>query len=64
MRSVRGSGLALHDQQMLSRGWHSGAVFGTLSAAAAAGAAYGLDAAGFEDALGIAATQSGGLMAA
>ena len=63
MRSVRGSGLALHGQQMLSRGWHSGAVFGTLSAGAA-GAAYGLDAAGFEDALGIVAPQSGGLMAA
>lgn len=57
-------GMALHGQQMLSRGWHSGPVFGTLAAAAAAGAAYGLDAAGFEDALGIAATQSGGLMAA
>jgi aconitate decarboxylase len=49
---------------MLSRGWHSGVVFGTLSAAAAAGTIYGLDAAGFEDALGMAATQSCGLMSA
>jgi 2-methylcitrate dehydratase PrpD len=49
---------------MISRGWHSGAVFGPLPAAAAAGTLYGLDAAGFEDALGIAATQSGGLMSA
>lgn len=57
-------GLALHGQDMLSRGWHSGPVFGTHSAASAAGVLYGLDAAGFEDALGIAATQSGGLMAA
>lgn len=57
-------GLALHGPQMLSRGWHSGAVFGPLPAAAAAGTAYGLDPAGFEDALGMAATQSSGLMAA
>jgi aconitate decarboxylase len=49
---------------MLSRGWHSGVVFGTHSAAVAAGALYRLDAAGFEDALGMAATQSCGLMAA
>jgi 2-methylcitrate dehydratase PrpD len=49
---------------MISRGWHSGVVFGTLSAAASAGILYGLDAAGFEDALGMAATQSCGLMSA
>src|SRR5580658_4058001 len=48
----------------LSRGWHSGVVFGTLSAAVSAGTLYGLDAARFEDALGMAATQSWGLMAA
>ena len=41
----------------------TGPVFGTLAAATAADSAYGLDAVGFEDALGIAATQSGGLMA-
>ncbi len=57
-------GLALHGKQMLSRGWHSGAVFGTHAAAAAAGRLRGLDAAAFEDALGLAGTQSGGLMAA
>ncbi|MFE8954468.1 MmgE/PrpD family protein [Streptomyces althioticus] len=57
-------GLALHGGEMLSRGWHSGPVFGTHAAAAAAGTLYRLDAAGFEDALGIAGTQSGGLMAA
>ncbi|MBX7555318.1 MmgE/PrpD family protein [Streptomyces sp. NPDC004232] len=57
-------GLALHGSQMLSRGWHSGSVFGTHAAAAACGALRGLDAAGFEDALGLAATQSAGLMAA
>jgi len=49
---------------MISRGWHSGVVFGTLSAAASAGTLYGLNAAGFEDALGMAATQSCGLMSA
>ena len=49
---------------MISRSWHSGVVFGTLSAAASAGTLYGLDAAGFEDALGMAATQSCGLMSA
>lgn len=57
-------GMALHGAQMLSRGWHSGAVFGTHAAAAAAGVLLGLDAARFEDALGLAGTQSGGLMAA
>lgn len=57
-------GLALHGAQMLSRGWHSGSVFGTHAAAAAAGKLLGLKAAQFEDALGLAATQSAGLMAA
>jgi 2-methylcitrate dehydratase PrpD len=57
-------GLALHGIQMLSRGWHSGAVFGTHAAAAATGALFRLDGGAFEDALGLAGTQSGGLMAA
>ena len=57
-------GLALGGRQMLTRGWHSGAVFGGLAAAAAAGKLGKLSAASFEDALGIAATQAGGLMAA
>src|SRR5262249_43684787 len=47
-------GMALHGSQMLSRGWHSGSVFGTHAAAAAAGVLLGLDAARFEDALGLA----------
>src|ERR1700719_1902094 len=37
-------GQALGGLEMLSRGWHSGVVFGTLSAAASAGCLYGLDA--------------------
>jgi 2-methylcitrate dehydratase PrpD len=49
---------------MLTRGWHSGPVFGGPAAAAAAGTLYGLDADRLEDAFGIAATQAGGLMAA
>ena len=57
-------GQALGGLDMLSRGWHSGVVFGTISSAAAAGTLYGLDAAGFEDAFGMAATQSCGLMSA
>jgi 2-methylcitrate dehydratase PrpD len=57
-------GRALHGTQMLSRGWHSGPVFGTHAAAMAAGKLRGLDAGQLEDALGLAATQSAGLMAA
>jgi aconitate decarboxylase len=57
-------GQALGGLDMLSRGWHSGVVFGPLAAAAAAGTMYGLDAAGFEEAFGMAATQSCGLMSA
>ena len=57
-------GLALHGAQMLTRGWHSGPVFGGPAAAAAAGTLYGLGADGFEDAFGMAATQACGLMAA
>src|ERR1700691_1459569 len=57
-------GLALGGLDMISRGWHSGVVFGPLAAAASAGTLYGLDAGEFEDALGIGATQSGGLMSA
>jgi 2-methylcitrate dehydratase PrpD len=57
-------GMALHGAEMLSRGWHSGSVFGTHASAVAAGVLVGLDAAGFEDAFGLAGTQSAGLMAA
>lgn len=57
-------GYALHGTQMLDRGWHSGPVFGTHTAAMSAGRLRGLSAAQLEDALGLAATQSGGLMAA
>jgi aconitate decarboxylase len=48
---------------MQSRGWNSGPVFGT-HAAAVFGKMLDLTAARFEDALGLAAAQSGCLMAA
>jgi 2-methylcitrate dehydratase PrpD len=57
-------GYTLHGSQMLDRGWHSGPVFGTHSAAMAAGKLRGLSPAQLEDALGLAGTQSAGLMAA
>ncbi|MDT5223989.1 MAG: hypothetical protein QOG19_1396 [Mycobacterium sp.] len=57
-------GYTLHGTQMLDRGWHSGSVFGTHAAAMASGKLRGLDPAQLEDALGLAATQSSGLMAA
>jgi 2-methylcitrate dehydratase PrpD len=57
-------GYTLHGTQMLDRGWHSGPVFGTHSAAMAAGKLRRLAPAQLEDALGLAGTQSAGLMAA
>jgi hypothetical protein len=57
-------GYTLNGVQMLDRGWHSGSVFGTHSAAMASGKLRGLSPARLEDALGLAATQSSGLMAA
>ena len=49
---------------MLTRGWHSGAVFGPSAAAAAVSKLLGLPEAQVEDALGIACTQACGLMSA
>ncbi len=57
-------GYTLHGTQMLDRGWHSGPVFGTHAAAMASGKLRGLAPAQLEDALGLAGTQSAGLMAA
>ena len=57
-------GYTLHGTQMLDRGWHSGPVFGTHSAAMASGKLRGMPPAQLEDALGLAGTQSAGLMAA
>lgn len=57
-------GKCLGSSLILERGWHSGSVIGTPAAAVAAGRVLGLDAAGLENAFGIAATQACGLMSA
>lgn len=57
-------GLCLHGSHMLTRGWHSGVVFGHAAAAAAVSKVLGLPPNAIEDALGIACTQACGLMSA
>jgi aconitate decarboxylase len=57
-------GLGLYGADMLTRGWHSGAVFGPSASAAAVSKLLNLPASAIEDALGIACTQAGGLMSA
>ncbi|RDW92720.1 MmgE/PrpD family protein [Aspergillus mulundensis] len=57
-------GLALYGSHMLSRGWHSGVVFGHAQAAAAVAKLLHLPTDQIEDALGIACTQACGLMSA
>lgn len=57
-------GYALGGTEMLSRGWHSGPIFGGIAAALACGKLRGLGGAELEDAVGFAATQSAGLMSA
>ncbi|KAL9122903.1 MAG: hypothetical protein Q9187_000554, partial [Circinaria calcarea] len=57
-------GLALHGADMLSMGWHSGAVFGPAASAAAVSKLLKLPVKSIEDAIGIASTQACGLMSA
>lgn len=57
-------GTTIGGYDLISRGWHCGAVYGTLASAASAACLLGLDAELTEDALGMAATQSAGLMSA
>jgi aconitate decarboxylase len=57
-------GLGLWGGDILTRGWHSGAVFGPAAAAAAVSKAIGLNARQTEEAIGIACTQACGLMSA
>ncbi|CEJ94422.1 hypothetical protein VHEMI09956 [[Torrubiella] hemipterigena] len=57
-------GLALYGSHVLSKGWHSGAVFGPAASAASVSKLLGLDAGKVEDAFGIACTQACGLMSA
>ncbi|GES65502.1 immune-responsive protein [Aspergillus terreus] len=57
-------GLCLHGSHMLTRGWHSGVVFGHAASAAAVSKLLGLGSEAIEDAVGIACTQACGLMSA
>jgi aconitate decarboxylase len=57
-------GNALYGADMLTRGWHSGAVFGPAVSSIATCKMLGLSAGTMEDALGIACTQACGLMSA
>ncbi|KAI8578501.1 hypothetical protein K450DRAFT_247198 [Umbelopsis ramanniana AG] len=57
-------GMALGGGNILSRGWHSGTVFGHAASAAASSRLLNLDSDQIEDAFGIACTQACGLMSA
>ncbi|OJZ82167.1 hypothetical protein ASPFODRAFT_196781 [Aspergillus luchuensis CBS 106.47] len=57
-------GMALHGTEMLAKGWHCGSVFGGPAAAGSSAKLLGLSAGQIEDAIGVAATQACGLMAA
>ncbi|KAJ5723965.1 2-methylcitrate dehydratase PrpD [Penicillium malachiteum] len=57
-------GLGVYGFEVLSRGWHSGAIFGPAASAAAATKFLQLPADMIEDAIGIASTQACGLMSA
>jgi 2-methylcitrate dehydratase PrpD len=57
-------GLALHGADMLTRGWHSGPVFGTPAVGAAVANLFRLDEEQVEHAVALGATQACGLMAA
>ncbi|PVI02561.1 putative immune-responsive protein [Periconia macrospinosa] len=57
-------GLGLWGGDILSRGWHSGAVFGPAAAAAATSKLLNLQPGKIEEAIGIACTQACGLMSA
>ena len=57
-------GNSLYGADILTCGWHSGAVFGPSASAASVSKLFNLNAAQVEDALGIACTQACGLMSA
>jgi aconitate decarboxylase len=57
-------GMAMGGLQLVTRGWHCGAIYGVLGAVAGAGKVRLLNEEQFEDAIGIAATQACGLMSA
>lgn len=57
-------GIGMGGLNLVSDGWHCGAVFGVMASAAGAGKLRGLSIDAMEDAFGIAATQACGLMSA
>lgn len=57
-------GMAMGGLQLVTRGWHCGAIYGVLGAVAGAGKIRRLNEEQFEDAIGTAATQACGLMSA
>ncbi|KAJ9301713.1 hypothetical protein DTO217A2_7550 [Paecilomyces variotii] len=57
-------GLCLYGSHMLTRGWHSGPIFGHAACAASVGKLLDLSTEAIEDAVGIACTQACGLMSA
>ena len=58
------AGMALNGGEVLALGWHCGPIFGHPAASAAASKLFCLDSSTTEDAIGMACTQSCGLMAA
>ncbi len=58
------AGMALNGSEVLALGWHCGPIFGHPAASAAASKLFCLDPNNTEDAIGMACTQSCGLMAA
>lgn len=57
-------GKAIYGGDLLTRGWHSGPIFGSPAAAAATSKLLNLASSDTESAIGIACTQAGGLMSA
>ena len=58
------AGMAMNGSEILGMGWHCGTVYGHPASSAAASKLFRLDSSRTEDAIGIACTQSSGLMAA
>ncbi|KAE8153837.1 2-methylcitrate dehydratase PrpD [Aspergillus avenaceus] len=58
------AGNGVHGGDLLTRGWHSGPIFGCPASAAAASKLFQLPPSEVESAIGIACTQAGGLMSA
>lgn len=57
-------GITMDGHNLIARGWHCGVVYGAIAAALTTARIRGLDAGQTEDAIGLAATQASGLMAA